>query len=83
MIGFGQIFHETWQIILNLTFFIFKTLFSFQDMFDMCFEAGACVTIENNQKLIPMTLACVLARRDLFFHILNITREIYWQIGAA
>ncbi|KAF2362077.1 Ankyrin repeat [Trinorchestia longiramus] len=51
------------------------------EMFDMCFEAGATISLANRQDLIPMTLACVLARRDLFFHILNITREIYWQIG--
>ncbi|XP_068237254.1 transient receptor potential cation channel subfamily V member 5 [Palaemon carinicauda] len=51
------------------------------DMFDMCFEAGASISIRNRQGLIPMTLAAILAHRDIFFHILNIEREIYWQIG--
>ncbi|XP_047499244.1 transient receptor potential cation channel subfamily V member 5-like [Penaeus chinensis] len=51
------------------------------DMFDMVFEAGASISIRNRQGLIPMTLAAILAHRDIFFHILNIEREIYWQIG--
>ncbi|XP_071540423.1 uncharacterized protein nan isoform X2 [Panulirus ornatus] len=51
------------------------------DMFDMCFEAGATISLRNRQGLIPMTLAAILAHRDIFFHILNIEREIYWQIG--
>ncbi|XP_050701806.1 transient receptor potential cation channel subfamily V member 5-like [Eriocheir sinensis] len=51
------------------------------DMFDMCFEAGATISIRNRQGLIPLSLAAILAHRDIFFHILNIEREIYWQIG--
>lgn len=52
-----------------------------QDMFDMAFEAGGSIGVKNRQGLIPMTLAAILAHRDIFFHILNIEREIYWQIG--
>ncbi|KAG7169642.1 Transient receptor potential cation channel subfamily V member 5-like [Homarus americanus] len=51
------------------------------DMFDMCFEAGGTISVRNRQGLIPLTLAAILAHRDIFFHILNIEREIYWQIG--
>ncbi|XP_045115765.1 transient receptor potential cation channel subfamily V member 5-like [Portunus trituberculatus] len=51
------------------------------DMFDMCFEAGATISVRNRQGLIPLSLAAILAHRDIFFHILNIEREIYWQIG--
>lgn len=32
--------------------------------------------------LTPLTLAAKLARVEMFFHILNIEREIYWQIGS-
>ncbi|XP_072935457.1 transient receptor potential cation channel subfamily V member 5-like isoform X2 [Epargyreus clarus] len=51
--------------------------------FDMAYEVGASLNIRNVQSLTPLTLAAKLARTDLFFHILNIEREIYWQIGAT
>ncbi|XP_076042112.1 uncharacterized protein LOC143026009 [Oratosquilla oratoria] len=51
------------------------------EMFDMVYELGGAINIRNRQGLIPLTLAARLARRDIFFHILNIDREIYWQIG--
>ena len=47
----------------------------------MAFELGGSLGVVNRQGLIPLTLAAILARRDMFFHILNIGREIYWQIG--
>ncbi|XP_032513421.2 transient receptor potential cation channel subfamily V member 5 [Danaus plexippus] len=51
--------------------------------FDMAYEVGASLNIRNVQNLTPLTLAAKLARVELFFHILNIEREIYWQIGAT
>lgn len=33
--------------------------------------------------MTPLTLAAKLARKELFFHILNLEREIYWQIGSV
>ncbi|XP_057668262.1 transient receptor potential cation channel subfamily V member 5 [Diorhabda carinulata] len=50
--------------------------------FDMSYEVGASLSIRNNQDLTPLTLAAKLARTDMFFHILNLEREIYWQIGS-
>ncbi|KAJ9591720.1 hypothetical protein L9F63_001748, partial [Diploptera punctata] len=50
--------------------------------FDMAYEVGASLSIRNNLNLTPLTLAAKLARIQLFFHILNIEREIYWQIGS-
>ncbi|XP_075232991.1 transient receptor potential cation channel subfamily V member nanchung [Lycorma delicatula] len=50
--------------------------------FDMAYELGADVSIRNIQNLTPLTLAAKLARIEMFFHILNIEREIYWQIGS-
>jgi hypothetical protein len=47
----------------------------------MAYEVGASLSIRNVQNLTPLTLAAKLARIELFFHILNIEREIYWQIG--
>ncbi|MPC72591.1 hypothetical protein E2C01_066903 [Portunus trituberculatus] len=58
-----------------------QSCFAEIDMFDMCFEAGATISVRNRQGLIPLSLAAILAHRDIFFHILNIEREIYWQIG--
>ncbi|XP_073946803.1 transient receptor potential cation channel subfamily V member nanchung [Choristoneura fumiferana] len=51
--------------------------------FDMAYEVGASLQLRNVQNLTPLTLAAKLARTELFFHILNIEREIYWQIGAT
>ncbi|XP_032689459.1 transient receptor potential cation channel subfamily V member 5 isoform X2 [Odontomachus brunneus] len=50
--------------------------------FDMAYEVGASLAIRNAQHLTPLTLAAKLARIEMFFHILNIEREIYWQIGS-
>lgn len=52
-------------------------------MFDMGYELGAALGIKNNLNLTPLTLAAKLARKELFFHILSIEREIYWQIGSV
>ena len=50
-------------------------------MFDMAYELGALLHIRNNLNLTPLTLAAKLARREMFFHILNIDREVYWKLG--
>ncbi|KYN30196.1 Transient receptor potential cation channel subfamily V member 5 [Trachymyrmex cornetzi] len=50
--------------------------------FDMAYEVGASLGIRNIQHLTPLTLAAKLARIEMFFHIMNIEREIYWQIGS-
>lgn len=47
----------------------------------MAYEVGASLDIRNVMNLTPVTLAASLARVEMFFHILNIEREIYWQIG--
>lgn len=48
----------------------------------MAYEMGASLSLKNAQHLTPLTLSAKLARIDMFFHILNIEREIYWQIGS-
>ncbi|XP_053601243.1 transient receptor potential cation channel subfamily V member 5 [Plodia interpunctella] len=58
-------------------------IYSKMSTFDMAYEVGASLNIRNVQNLTPLTLAAKLARTELFFHILNIEREIYWQIGAT
>lgn len=47
----------------------------------MAYEVGADLSIKNVQNLTPLTLAAKIARIEMFFHILKIEREIYWQIG--
>ena len=48
----------------------------------MAYEVGASLSVKNVLHLTPLTLSAKLARTELFFHILNIEREIYWQIGS-
>lgn len=47
----------------------------------MAYEVGANLSVRNILQLTPLTLAAKLARMDIFFHILKLEREIYWQIG--
>lgn len=47
----------------------------------MAYEVGANLSLKNVKCLTPLTLAAKLARVEMFFHIMNIEREIYWQIG--
>ena len=50
-------------------------------MFDLAVECGATIATRNNLNLNPLTVAAYLAHKDMFFHIANIEREVYWQIG--
>lgn len=50
--------------------------------FDMAYETGSDLYLKNLLNLTPLTLAAKLARVEMFFHILNIDREIYWQLGS-
>lgn len=49
----------------------------------MCYEVGAQLAFKNILNLTPLTLAAKLARVNMFYHILKLEREIYWQIGEA
>lgn len=50
-------------------------------MFDLAVECGASINTKNRLNMTPLTVAAYLARQDMFFHIANIEREVYWQIG--
>ncbi|CAF4284971.1 unnamed protein product [Rotaria socialis] len=50
-------------------------------MVDLLYELGASLDIKNRQDLTPLTLAAVKAHKDMFDHILQKTRTIYWQYG--
>lgn len=52
------------------------------ETFDMAYEVGASLSIRNQLNLTPLTLAAKLGRVEIFFHIMNIEREIYWQLGS-
>ncbi|XP_050307114.1 transient receptor potential cation channel subfamily V member 1 isoform X2 [Anthonomus grandis grandis] len=57
-------------------------IYSKVDAFDMAYEVGASLAIKNVQHLTPLTLAAKLAKQEIFFHILKLERDIYWQIGS-
>lgn len=52
------------------------------DTFDMAYEVGSSLSLRNQLNLTPLTLAAKLGRVEMFFHIMNIEREIYWQLGS-
>lgn len=52
------------------------------DTFDMAYEVGTSLAVRNQLNLTPLTLAAKLGRVEIFFHIMNIEREIYWQLGS-
>ncbi|XP_059151469.1 transient receptor potential cation channel subfamily V member 5-like [Physella acuta] len=47
-------------------------------MFDLLYSQGGRLDIKNRQNLTPLTLAAKLAKRDMFEHILEMVREVYW-----
>lgn len=53
-----------------------------QETFDMAYEVGSSLGVRNSLNMTPLTLASKLGRVDMFFHIMNIEREIYWQLGS-
>ncbi|XP_035828047.1 transient receptor potential cation channel subfamily V member 5 isoform X2 [Aplysia californica] len=50
-------------------------------MFDLLYGQGGRLDIRNRQNLSPLTLAAKLARKDMYEHILEIIREVYWLYG--
>lgn len=52
------------------------------ETFDMAYEVGSSLDVRNQLNLTPLTLAAKLGRVEMFFHIMNIEREIYWQLGS-
>ncbi|XP_043649035.1 transient receptor potential cation channel subfamily V member 5 isoform X1 [Drosophila teissieri] len=52
------------------------------EMFDVGYEVGTNIHIKNIQNLTPLTLAAKLGRVEMFFHVMSIEREIYWQLGS-
>jgi transient receptor potential cation channel subfamily V member 5 len=73
------IYQKVVRFLISISLNSFRRLL--QVTFDMAYEAGADINIKNNLNLTPLTLAAKLAKTEIFFHILNIQREIYWQIG--
>ena len=47
-------------------------------MFDMAVECGASINILNKQQLTPLSMSSFLAKKEIFFYIANIKREVYW-----
>lgn len=52
------------------------------ETFDMAYEVGSSLDVRNQLNMTPLTLAAKLGRVEMFFHIMNIEREIYWQLGS-
>lgn len=50
--------------------------------FDVAYEFGSRLDLRNALHLTPLTLAAKLGRVEIFFHVMNIEREIYWQLGS-
>ncbi|KAJ8300412.1 hypothetical protein KUTeg_021931 [Tegillarca granosa] len=54
-----------------------------KDMFDLLHLLGAKLDIKNRQGLTPLTLAAKLARKDMYEHILEKVRQVYWIYGSV
>nr|KAI8748501.1 transient receptor potential cation channel subfamily V member 5-like [Biomphalaria glabrata] len=50
-------------------------------MFDLLHSFGGRLDIKNRQNLTPLTLAAKLARKNMYEHILEMVREVYWLYG--
>lgn len=54
-----------------------------KQMFDLICSHGGRLDIKNRQNLTPLTLACKLARKDMYEHILEKERQIFWIYGSV
>ncbi|XP_074641363.1 transient receptor potential cation channel subfamily V member 5-like [Tubulanus polymorphus] len=52
-----------------------------KEMFDVLHSQGARLHIRNRKGLTPLTLAAHLARKEMYEHILELSREIQWVFG--
>ncbi|VDP16088.1 unnamed protein product [Soboliphyme baturini] len=52
------------------------------EMFDLAYRLGAKLHIQNNQNLIPLTLAAKLAKKKMFDHVLNYEKQYLWTYGS-
>ncbi|XP_048244960.1 transient receptor potential cation channel subfamily V member 5-like isoform X3 [Haliotis rufescens] len=52
-----------------------------KEMFDLLHGLGARLDIKNRQGLTPLTLSSKLSRKDMYEHILEIEREVFWLFG--
>ena len=50
-------------------------------MLNLAYELGAALRLKNKLEMTPLMLAARLAHKELFFHVLKLEREIYWQLG--
>ncbi|XP_025113284.1 transient receptor potential cation channel subfamily V member 5-like isoform X3 [Pomacea canaliculata] len=50
-------------------------------MFDLILSHGGRLDIKNRQGLTPLTLAAKLARKEMYEHILEKERQVYWIYG--
>ncbi|XP_054168639.1 transient receptor potential cation channel subfamily V member 5-like, partial [Oppia nitens] len=48
-------------------------------MFNLAYELGANIHITNKQGLTPLSLSAKLTRNEMFFHILKLQREVFWE----
>ena len=51
------------------------------NMFDLAYTLGGDVSVRNRQGLTPLSLAARLTKSEMFFHIMNLTRHVYWQLA--
>ncbi|KAL8602107.1 hypothetical protein ACOMHN_007376 [Nucella lapillus] len=54
-----------------------------ESMFDLLLTSGARLDIKNHQGLTPLTLAAKLGRKDMYEHILETEREVFWIFGTV
>ncbi|KAL3870294.1 hypothetical protein ACJMK2_038370 [Sinanodonta woodiana] len=70
-----KISSPNWQIFTNIHVVLYD------EMFDLLLSLGADLNIKNRQGLTPLTLAAKLARKDMYEHILEKIRQVYWIYG--
>ncbi|XP_076436751.1 transient receptor potential cation channel subfamily V member 5-like isoform X2 [Babylonia areolata] len=54
-----------------------------KSMFDLLVTSGARLDIKNQQALTPLTLAAKLGRKDMYEHVLEKEREVFWIFGTV
>ncbi|XP_070176745.1 transient receptor potential cation channel subfamily V member 5-like isoform X3 [Littorina saxatilis] len=54
-----------------------------KSMFDLILNNGGRLDIKNRRELTPLTLAGKLARKDMYEHVLEKERQVFWIYGTV
>uniref|UniRef100_A0AC35U2F9 ANK_REP_REGION domain-containing protein n=1 Tax=Rhabditophanes sp. KR3021 TaxID=114890 RepID=A0AC35U2F9_9BILA len=53
------------------------------EMLRVCYQTGSRLSIQNNQRLTPLTLAVKMSKKAVFDELLRLERDVVWIYGES